>query len=98
VVCFAGMLSNTWTVPDFYPIDYLPRGVRLSAYGGDADDLPQAVLQEFLDDVAAGQVTVPIGATYRLDQIAEAHRTMESGTAGGKIVVVTGMERADDAT
>jgi NADPH:quinone reductase len=98
VVCFAGMLSNTWTVPDFYPIDYLPRGVRLSAYGGDADDLPQAVLQEFLDDVAAGRVAVPIGATYRLDQIAEAHRTMESGTAGGKIVVVTGMERADDAT
>ena len=24
VVCFTGMLSNHWTVPDFYPIDYLP--------------------------------------------------------------------------
>jgi hypothetical protein len=25
---------HSWTVPDFYPIDYLPRGVRLSAYAG----------------------------------------------------------------
>jgi NADPH2:quinone reductase len=25
-VCFTGMVSNEWTVKDFYPIDYLPRG------------------------------------------------------------------------
>jgi NADPH:quinone reductase len=31
VVCFTGMLSNQWTVRDFYPIDYLPRGVRPAA-------------------------------------------------------------------
>ena len=53
VVCFTGMLSNQWTVPEFYPIDYLPRGVRLTAYSGDVADLPPAVLQDFLDDVAA---------------------------------------------
>ena len=45
VVCFTGMLSNQWTVPDFYPIDYLPRGVRLTAYSGGASDLPASVLQ-----------------------------------------------------
>ena len=58
VVCFTGMLSNQWTVRDFYPIDYLPRGVRLTAYGGDANDLPAAVLQEFLD--ADQAVTVQV--------------------------------------
>lgn len=42
VVCFTGMLSNQWTVRDFYPIDYLPRGVRLAAYSSDARDLPSA--------------------------------------------------------
>lgn len=31
-VCFTGMLSNQWTVPNFYPIAYLPKGVRLTAY------------------------------------------------------------------
>jgi NADPH:quinone reductase len=43
VVCFTGMLSNKWTVRDFYPIEYIPRGVRLTSYGGDAGDLPPLV-------------------------------------------------------
>jgi NADPH:quinone reductase len=88
VVCFTGMLSNQWTVRDFYPIEYLPRGVRLSAYGGDAGDLPSTVLQEFLADVAAGRARVPIHRTYRLDEIAEAHADMEAGRATGKLVVL----------
>jgi NADPH:quinone reductase-like Zn-dependent oxidoreductase len=89
VACSAGMLSNEWIIPDFYPIAFLPNGVRLSAYGGDASDLPQHVLQDFLDAVAAGSATVPIGAVYRLDEIADAHRAMESGSVVGKIVVST---------
>lgn len=89
VVCFTGMLSNQWTVRDFYPIEYLPRGVRLSAYGGDASDLPAAVLQGFLDAVAAGEATVPIGRVFDFDEIVAAHRVMEAGTATGKLVVTT---------
>lgn len=88
-VCFSGMLSERWTVPDFYPIDYLPRGVRLAAYGGEASDLPAPVLQEFLDAVAAGEASVPVGRVFALDEIVEAHRVLEAGTAGGKIVVTT---------
>ncbi|MFI7603357.1 zinc-binding alcohol dehydrogenase family protein [Actinoplanes sp. NPDC049681] len=88
VVCFSGMLSNEWIVKDFYPIGYLPRGVRLSAYGGDADDLPQVVLQDFLDAVAAGEAVVPLDRTYRLDQIAQAHADMEANRAAGKLVVL----------
>ncbi|MEZ5237440.1 MAG: zinc-binding dehydrogenase [Microthrixaceae bacterium] len=88
VVCFTGMLSNEWIVRDFYPIEYLPRGVRLTAYGGDASDLPSSVLQEFLDDVSAGRAVVPIHRTYRLDEIADAHADMEAGRATGKLVVL----------
>jgi NADPH:quinone reductase-like Zn-dependent oxidoreductase len=87
VVCFTGMLSNEWTVRDFYPIEYLPRGVRLTAYHGEAEDLPQPVLQEFLDAVAAGDAVVPIDRVYGFDQIAEAHTAMEAGGAAGKLVV-----------
>jgi NADPH:quinone reductase len=90
VVCFTGMLSDEWTVKDFYPIDYLPRGVRLTAYGGEAADLPAQVLQGFIDAVQAGQATVPIGHVYRLDEIVEAHAAMEAGSISGKIVVTTG--------
>ena len=88
VVCFTGMLSNQWTVRDFYPIEYLPRGVRLTAYGGDASDLPGIVLQRFLDDVAAGRARVPIDRTYRMEEIAQAHADMEAGRAAGKLVVL----------
>ena len=88
VVCFTGMLSNEWIVRDFYPIEYIPRGVRLTSYGGDASDLPAEVLQGFLDAVAAGDAQVPIHRTYRLEEIAEAHADMEAGRAAGKLVVV----------
>jgi len=89
VVCFTGMLSNVWTVRDFYPIDYLPRGVRLTSYHGEAEDLPQPVLQEFLDAIAAGHVTVPVDRVYGFDQIVEAHAAMEAGGTAGKLVVTT---------
>ncbi len=87
VVCFTGMLSNEWTVRDFYPIDYIPTGVRLTAYGGEASDLPPNVLQSFLDDVAGGAAVIPIGHVYELEQIVEAHTAMEEGRASGKLVV-----------
>jgi NADPH2:quinone reductase len=87
VCCFTGMLSNQWLVRDFYPIGYLPRGVRLAAYGGEADDLPAAVLQEFLDAVAAGAATVPLAKVYPLGEIARAHADMEANRVAGKLVV-----------
>lgn len=90
VACFAGMLSEEWVVRDFYPIDYLPRGVRLSGYHGDAADLTPAVLQAFIDDVAAGRTAVPIDRVFAFEDIVAAHRRMESGEAAGKIVVLTG--------
>jgi NADPH:quinone reductase-like Zn-dependent oxidoreductase len=88
VVCFTGMLSNQWTIENFYPIEYLPRGVRLTAYGGGSNDLPAGVLAEFLEAVERGEVTVPVARVYELDQIAEAHQAMEDGAVAGKLVVV----------
>ena len=89
VVCFTGMLSNQWIVPDFYPIDYIPRGVRLTAYTGGAADLPPAVLQEFLDAVSDGTAVAPIGKVYTLDDIVQAHTDMEENRVSGKLVVTT---------
>src|SRR3954452_13531558 len=88
VVCFTGMLSNQWTVSDFYPIDYIRSGVRLTAYGGEASALPGDVLQAYLDAVVAGRLTVPIHRTYPLGEIVQAHADMEDGRATGKLVVL----------
>jgi NADPH:quinone reductase-like Zn-dependent oxidoreductase len=86
-VCFTGMVSNEWTIRDFYPIEYIPTGVRLTSYGGDATDLPREVLQRYLNDVAEGRVSVAIHRVFEMDEIVEAHRTMESNAAMGKMVV-----------
>lgn len=88
VVCFTGMLSNQWTVRDFCPIDYIPYGVRLTAYAREATDLPPRILQGYFDDIEAGHALVPIDHVYRLEQIREAHTRMESGNATGKLIVV----------
>lgn len=88
-VCFAGMLSNQWTVPNFSPIAYVPRGVRLSAYSGDSLDLPAPILQGYLDKIASGALTLAPGHVYgfSLDEIRQAHTDMEHNRVVGKLVV-----------
>lgn len=86
--CFGGSLSNQWTVRDFSPNEYLPRGVRLAGYFGDASDLSPAVFQEILDAVATGQLAFPVDRVYDdLEQVAQAHGDMEHNRATGKLVV-----------
>lgn len=99
-VCFTGMLSNQWTIENFYPIDYIPRGVRLTAYQGGAQDLPPAVLATYLDRIAAGDISLGPVTTYPLARAAQAHDDIENGRVAGKVVLLmdqdqehTGAER-----
>jgi NADPH:quinone reductase-like Zn-dependent oxidoreductase len=71
-----------------YPVGYLPAGVRLTAYGGDATDLPREALQGILDAIAEGRLQVAVHHVYAgLDQVARAHADMEANAAVGKLVV-----------
>jgi NADPH:quinone reductase-like Zn-dependent oxidoreductase len=95
-VCFTGMLSNRWTVDEFYPIDYIPRGVRLTAYAGGAGDLPASVLQAYLDRLASGELAIGPLHTYMLEDIPRAHADLEHNRVFGKLVGV--IHPADLAT
>jgi len=87
-VCFTGMLSNEWTVKDFYPIGYIPNGVRLTAYEGNASDLPPEVFQRLLDAIAEGRLEVPVSRVYDgLEEVRQAHADMDANAATGKLVV-----------
>lgn len=86
-VCFAGMLANVWTIPDFYPIDYLGDGVRLTGYSGSAANLPAPVLQGFLDRVAAGEIDLGPVTVYPLAEVRRAHLDLEKNTVSGKLVL-----------
>jgi len=96
-VCFAGMLSNQWTVRDFYPIAYIPSGVRLTAYSGGAADLPAPVLQHYLDGMGEGTFNLGPVTTYRMDQIRDAHHAVETNTVSGKVVVLTNHSHGEDS-
>jgi Zinc-binding dehydrogenase len=86
--CFSGSLSNQWTVRDFAPNEYLPKGVRLAGYSGDAPDLPREALQEILDAISAGRLSFPVDRVYDgLEQVRQAHGDMEHDRAAGKLVV-----------
>ncbi|MDO4259914.1 MAG: zinc-binding dehydrogenase [Actinomycetaceae bacterium] len=87
--CFTGMLSDTWTIENFNPMDLLPNGHRLTAYSGQARDLPASVLQDYLDSLARGD-TAPVHATVfnGLEQVRAAHEAMDANVPGKKVVRV----------
>lgn len=88
-VCMTGMVGNAWEFERFSPMDAIPTAVNLTTYSGGAEDLLSTPLQQVVEAVEAGNFVVPIGRTFVIDEIVEAHRAMETNSAGGKIVVTT---------
>ena len=91
VVCMTGTVENVWSIDHFEPMTTIPKAVRLTTYGGTAEDFIRTPLQEIVDDIATGRLKVRIGKTFLIDEIVEAHRCMEENRAGGKIVVLTNL-------
>lgn len=87
--CMTGMLSESWSIPDFAPMEFIPATVGLTIYDSGQLTAPAEALQAFIDSVEAGQVRLGIGRTFPLDAIVEAHQLMDSNAAGGKIVITT---------
>ncbi|NIJ55502.1 zinc-binding alcohol dehydrogenase family protein [Dyadobacter arcticus] len=88
--CMTGMLSESWTVPDFAPMEFIPATVRLTIYDSGQLTSPARDFQEFIDSIEAGEILLPISKTFHLEEIVEAHEFMESNQGAGKIVVLTG--------
>ena len=88
-VCLTGIVGNQWVLPDFSPFDSIPTAVRLTTYGGGAADFMRTPLDRLARQIVAGELPIPIGRIFRMDEIADAHRCMEDNRAGGKIVVLT---------
>jgi NADPH:quinone reductase-like Zn-dependent oxidoreductase len=89
IVCMTGIVGNKWAFDNFAPMEAIPTAVCLTSYAGESEDFMRTPLDELVEQIAAGALHVQIGKTFRLDEIAEAHRCMEENKAGGKIVVLT---------
>lgn len=88
-VCMTGMVGNAWEFERFSPMGAIPTAVNLTTYSGGAEDFISTPLQQVVDAVETGTFNPPIGMTYSIDKIVDAHRAMEDNSAGGKIVVTT---------
>jgi NADPH:quinone reductase-like Zn-dependent oxidoreductase len=89
IVCMTGIVGNKWSLADFSPMDVIPTAVCLTIYAGENEDFMRTPYEELAQQIAAGSLRIPIGRTFPLDEIVEAHRFMEENRAGGKIVVLT---------
>ena len=87
-VCMTGMVGNAWEFEKFSQMGVIPTAVNLTTYAGGAGDFMDTPLQAFVVTIEAGTTKLPTGPEFSLDDIVEAHRTMEEDRAAGKIVVV----------
>ena len=89
IVCMLGMVGNKWSLDDFSPMETIPSTVCLTTYDGGVSEFMETPLTNLVKQVEEGKLKVRVGKVFRLEQIVEAHRTMEENRAGGKIVVLT---------
>ena len=83
------MVGDSWEYERFSPMDAIPTAVSLTTYAGGAEDFMATPLQDFSEEVKKGRAKVPIGKVFNIDEILEAHRTMEENKAGGRTVITT---------
>ncbi|KIN02772.1 hypothetical protein OIDMADRAFT_119733 [Oidiodendron maius Zn] len=88
-VCMTGMVGNKWSLDNFSPMESIPTAVNLTSYSGGSEDFTATPLNELARQIKDGTIQIQIGKVFHLDNIVEAHRTMEENKAGGKIVVLT---------
>jgi NADPH:quinone reductase len=91
--CLAGWLGGLDPIGDFNPLLRMPSGVNWTFFGSfvfgnlgfPVSDVP---LQDIAAQVADGRIEAKPEHVFTFEEIREAHRVMEAGEAGGKMVVV----------
>ncbi|KAG9770818.1 hypothetical protein KCU88_g6510, partial [Aureobasidium melanogenum] len=88
IVCMTGIVGNKWALDHFAPMDAIPNTVCLTIYSGGPDEFKETPLNDLLKQIDNGTLPVQIGKVFKLDEIVQAHDTMEKNLARGKIVVL----------
>ena len=92
-VCQLGFLGGLEPVAEFNPIADVPTGVQFSFYGSafvlgtESFPLADIPLQEMITKAESGRYRAKPVEVFGFEEIVEAHRAMEQGLAGGKMVV-----------
>ena len=91
-VVVVGLLSGPPVLESFNLMGDLPGTVKLSFFssgvlGTEVLPLKESPLNSIAEEVASGRIPSTIGKTFHVEDIQEAHRLLDRGTANGKIVV-----------
>jgi NADPH:quinone reductase-like Zn-dependent oxidoreductase len=87
--CVSGFLEGVWST-DEAATAAARAGVRLARFGSDAlsREAYGDVFQHIVEGVQDGRYRANLDRTFRLAEIADAHRYMEANLAAGKVVVL----------
>lgn len=89
IVCMTGALGNEWSLKEFSPLGDIPLLGRLTNYGSDPSSLDNEDLQNYIDNIQKGKIKLITDKVFKLQNIVEAHKYLESNEARGKVVVIT---------
>ena len=84
-VCNTGILGNQFTVEHFDPIKYIPNGVFLTGFFSNYPT--QTAIDNMMELIIKGGIRPLYDKVFTLDEITEAHKLLEFGGAGGKIIL-----------
>ena len=92
-VCQLGFLGGLEPVSEFNPLADLPSGVQLSTFasafvlGDDHFPLSEVPFQSIVEKAGAGRFSAKPSRVFGFEEIVDAHRLIDAGEAGGKLVV-----------
>ena len=65
MVCMTGILGGEWTLREFTPMGDIPSLGKLTVYMGEAANLKKDMLQDFIDAIADGKISLNIDKVFR---------------------------------
>jgi NADPH:quinone reductase len=91
-VCQVGFLGGMGPVTDFLPFADMPSGVQFSFFGSfevgtPAYPISAIPFQQIIAKAEAGAYQAKPARVFGFEEIADAHRIMETDQAGGKLVI-----------
>lgn len=84
-VCDTGLLGGVYALQGFDPIKHIPNGVFLTGFFSNFPT--QQAVNDLLALMRRNNLRPLYRKVFRLDDIAEAHTLLETGQAGGKIIL-----------